>query len=175
MDIFGTVTTLPFCTSLIYTILHQFSNHFKFILLASRLAFSQLPQGSAKDLIFDSHYTTLINSPVRRHGFRCHLYSGVHDLALGHSVVSNSCNSMDCSPPGSSVHGDSPGKNPGVGCHALLQGIFPTQGSNPGLPHSRRSLYCLHHHSSLTSPAHIAPKLYPFCSAAYLISLINVV
>ena len=32
---------------------------------------------------------------------------------------------MDCSPPGSSVHGDSPGKNTGVGCHALLQGIFP--------------------------------------------------
>ena len=34
---------------------------------------------------------------------------------------------MDCSPPGSSVHGDSPGKNTGAGCHALLQGIFPTQ------------------------------------------------
>jgi len=32
---------------------------------------------------------------------------------------------MDCSPPGFSVHGDSPGKNSGVGCHALLQGIFP--------------------------------------------------
>ena len=40
---------------------------------------------------------------------------------------------MDCSPPGSSVHGDSPGKDTGVGCHALLQGIFPTQGSNPCL------------------------------------------
>ena len=37
---------------------------------------------------------------------------------------------MDYSPPGSSVHGDSPGKNIGVGCHTLLQGIFPTQGSN---------------------------------------------
>ena len=32
----------------------------------------------------------------------------------------------------SSVHGDSPGKDIGVGCHALLQGIFPTQDSNPG-------------------------------------------
>ena len=31
------------------------------------------------------------------------------------------CSPMDCSPPGSSVHGDSPGKNPGVGCHAFLQ------------------------------------------------------
>ena len=37
---------------------------------------------------------------------------------------------MDCSLPDSSVHGESPGKNTGVGRHALLQGIFPTQGSN---------------------------------------------
>ena len=40
------------------------------------------------------------------------------------------CNPMDCSPPGSSIHRDSPGKNTGVGCHALLQEVFPTQGSN---------------------------------------------
>ena len=53
------------------------------------------------------------------------------------------CGPMDCSPPGSSVHGDSPGKNTGVGCHALLQGIFPNQGSNPGLPHCRLILYQL--------------------------------
>jgi len=39
---------------------------------------------------------------------------------------------MVSSPPGSSVQGDSPGKNTGMGCHALLQGIFPTQGLNPG-------------------------------------------
>ena len=36
---------------------------------------------------------------------------------------------MDCSLPGSSVRGNSPGKNTGVGCHALLHGIFLTQGS----------------------------------------------
>ena len=53
------------------------------------------------------------------------------------------CNPMDCSPPGSSVHADSPGKNTGVGCHALLQRTFPTQGANPGLPRCRRILYCL--------------------------------
>ena len=41
------------------------------------------------------------------------------------------CDPVDCSPPGSSVHGiDSPGKNTGVGCPALLQGIFLIQGSN---------------------------------------------
>ena len=39
---------------------------------------------------------------------------------------------MDCSPLGSPVHGDSPGKNTGVGCYALLLGIFPTQGLNMG-------------------------------------------
>ena len=38
------------------------------------------------------------------------------------------CNPMDCSLPDPFVHGDSPGRNTGVGCHALLQGIFPTQG-----------------------------------------------
>ena len=42
---------------------------------------------------------------------------------------------MDCSLPGSSVHGDSPGKNIGVGGRPLLPGIFPIQGSNPGLSH----------------------------------------
>ena len=58
------------------------------------------------------------------------------------------CNPTDCSPPGSSVHGDSPNKNTGVGCHALLQGIFPTQGSNLDLPHCRQILYHLSHQGS---------------------------
>ena len=47
------------------------------------------------------------------------------------------CNAMDYGPPASSVHRDSPHKNTEVGCHALLQGIFPTQWINPGLPHCR--------------------------------------
>ena len=50
---------------------------------------------------------------------------------------------MGCSPPGSSVHGTSPGKNTGGGCLALLQGFCPTQGSNPGLPPCRQILYHL--------------------------------
>ena len=50
------------------------------------------------------------------------------------------CNPMDCSPPGSSVHGDSPGNNTGVGCYFLLQGIFLTQELNPGLPRCRQTL-----------------------------------
>ena len=43
------------------------------------------------------------------------------------------CDVMDCSLPCSLVHGDSPGRNTGVSCHALLQRIFPTQGLNPHL------------------------------------------
>ena len=60
-----------------------------------------------------------------------------------HSVVSNSLQ----------LHGlyspwNSPGQNTGVGSLSLLQGIFPTQGSNPGLPHCRWILYQLSHKGS---------------------------
>ena len=55
------------------------------------------------------------------------------------------CDPMDCNPPGSSVHGDSPGKNTGVACQALLQNIFPTRGSNPGLSHCKWIIYHLSH------------------------------
>ena len=43
---------------------------------------------------------------------------------------------------------NSPGQNPGVGSLSLPQGIFPTQGWNPGLPHGRRILYQLSHQRS---------------------------
>ena len=56
---------------------------------------------------------------------------------LSHSVVSNSLQPHGPWPTRVFCLGDSPGKNTGVGCHALLQGIFPTQGSNPGLPYCR--------------------------------------
>ena len=55
---------------------------------------------------------------------------------------------MDGGWSGSSVHRDSPGKNTGVGSFSLVQGIFPTQGSNPGLPHCRQILYRLNHQGS---------------------------
>ena len=53
------------------------------------------------------------------------------------------CDHMDCSPPGFSIHRDSPGTSIRVGCHVLLQRIFPTQGLNPGLPNCRQILYRL--------------------------------
>ena len=52
------------------------------------------------------------------------------------------CDSMDCSLPVSSIHGVFQAR---VGCHYLLQGIFPTQGLNPGLPHCKQRLYRLSH------------------------------
>ena len=74
-------------------------------------------------------------------------------------LVTQSCltlyDPMDCSPPGSSVHGDSSGKDTGVD----IQGIFPTQGSNPGLPHCRRILYWLSHQGS---PKILEWAAYPF-------------
>ena len=67
----------------------------------------------------------------------------INILSESHSIVSNSL----------LLHGlyspwNSPGQNTGVGSLSLLQGIFPTQGSNPGLLHCRRILYQLNHKGS---------------------------
>ena len=48
---------------------------------------------------------------------------------------------MDCSLPGSPVHGEFLDKHTGAGCHFLLQGIVLTQGSNPHLQHHRREFF----------------------------------
>ena len=61
----------------------------------------------------------------------------------GHSVVSDSL-----PPHGLHSPWNSSGQNTGVGSLSLLQGIFPTQGSNPGLPHCRWILYYLSHKGS---------------------------
>ena len=78
-------------------------------------------------------------------------------------LVAQSCptlhDPMDCSPPSSSVHRDSPGKNTDMGFHALLQEIFPSQASNPGLPHCRQILYHLSYQGSLRILEWVA---YPF-------------
>ena len=60
---------------------------------------------------------------------------------------------MDCSSPGFSIHGDSPGKNTGVGYHALFQGIFPTQGLN------LHFLYLLHWQVSSLPLCHLGSPL----------------
>ena len=80
------------------------------------------------------------------------------------------CNPMDWSPPGSSVHGDSPGQNTGVGGHALLRGIFSTQGLNTGL------LYCtwiLYHLSHQGNPWILEWVAYPFSRGIFLTQELN--
>ena len=81
-------------------------------------------------------------------------WRGVRGTSQGLCLVAQLCatvwDAMDCGPPGSSVHGHSPSKNTGAGCHALLQGIFPTQGLNPHLLHWRQILYPLSHLGSPT-------------------------
>ena len=71
--------------------------------------------------------------------------------SVSHSVVSDSLRPHGLSPTRLLCPWDSPGKNTGMGCHSLLQGIFPTQGLNPGLLHYRQILCHLNHQGSYTS------------------------
>ena len=60
--------------------------------------------------------------------------------------------------------GDSPGKNTGMGCHAFLQEIFPTKGSNSDLPHCRHILYHLSHQGS---PRILEWVVFPFSRGSF--------
>ena len=81
------------------------------------------------------------------------------------SVLSDSLQPMDCSPPGSSI----PGKNIGVGCHTLLQGIFLTQGLN-------LSLLCLVHWQAgslpLMPPRQPSNQLYTYMYSLPLVTFL---
>ena len=68
------------------------------------------------------------------------------------SIMSDSFDPMDCSQPGSSVHGILQARTLGVGYHSLLQGIFLSQGSNPDLLHCRQILYHLNCQGSPPNP-----------------------
>ena len=74
-----------------------------------------------------------------------------------HSVLSGSLQ-----PHGLHSPWNSPGQNTGVGSLSLLQGIYPTQGSNPGLPHCRRILYQLSHKGSPTLICFLSRWIYQF-------------
>ena len=76
-----------------------------------------------------------------------------------HSVVSDSLQPHGLQPTRLLHPWDSPGKNTGVGCHFLLQGIFLTQGSNPGLPHCRQMFYWLSYMGSFSKEANVNGEL----------------
>ena len=79
--------------------------------------------------------------------------------SVSRTVVSSSLRPRGLQPPRLLCPWDSPGKNTGVGCHALLQEIFPSQGLNPGLLHCRQILYCL---SYMEAQANIMIEIYNY-------------
>ena len=88
-------------------------------------------------------------------------------LTTGHTpvLVAQSCPTL-CDPCGPYparllCPWNSPGKNHGVGSHSLLQGIFLTQGSNPGLLHCRQILYPLSHQGSPQPSPYVRNQLSP--------------
>ena len=81
------------------------------------------------------------------------LWEAIHKMTQSKRILKSSVVSVSLRPHGlwpARLHcpWDFPGKNTGLGCHFLLQGIFLTQGSNPGLLHCRRTLYHLSHQGS---------------------------
>ena len=73
------------------------------------------------------------------------------------------CDPVDCSPPGSSVHGSFWAKIlKWVASHFLLQGIFPTQESNLGLLYCKQILYCLSHQGNLYAAVSPLKIMLPF-------------
>ena len=76
---------------------------------------------------------------------------GVLCVCISHSVMSDSLQPHGLQPTRLLCPWDSPGNNTGIGGHALLQGIFPTQGSNPRLPHCGQIFYHLSHQGNPTT------------------------
>ena len=107
--------------------------------------------GSNHELLIEKFRLKLKNVGKTTRPFRYDLnripYSFV--AVLSHSVVSDSLWPHGLySSPGFSVHRDSLGRNSGVGSHALLQGIIPSQGLIPGIQHCRQICYWLNHQES---------------------------
>ena len=106
---------LPFASTLIDLediMLSKISYEFSWLWASSIIGLYQQALAAVSMPLTDGHFSSIIWLQQK-----CVLSQSCPTL----------CNPMDCSLPGSSVHG---GKNTRVGCHFLLQGIFPTQGSN---------------------------------------------
>ena len=86
-------------------------------------------------------------------------------MSICQNTESESCSvtSESLCPHGLYSPWNSPGQNTGMGSLSLLQGIFPTQGSNPGLPHCKQILYQLSHEGS---PRILEWVTYPFFSGS---------
>ena len=87
-------------------------------------------------------------------------------LSISHSVVSDFLQPHGLKPTRLLYPWNSPGKNTGMGCHSLLQEIFPTQASNSGLPHCRQIVYSLSHQktSVITCKLYFLQEIHLFFS-----------
>ena len=93
------------------------------------------------------------------HSIKQKYYRGFPSGTVDRKVkVTHSCPTL-WDPNGLNSPWNSPGQNTGMGSRSLLQGIFPTQGLNPGLPHYKWILYQLSHKGSLRTWEWVA---YPF-------------
>ena len=127
---------------------------------SSVIPFPSCPNPSQHQSLFQ--WVNSLHEVANRHTQKKHLKKisiKMKKLKMGIEGMSSTCAVLSCSVTsdplqahglyslsGSSVPGDSPGKKSGAGCQALLQGIFPNQGLNPGLLHCRQILYSLSHH-----------------------------
>ena len=97
--------------------------------------------------LYQGIFTSL--APSQGVAVMCSLHWGPPSVGVSSSVVSDSLWPHGLRPASLLCPWDSPGKNTGMNSHFLLQGIFQTQGSNPGLLHWRQILYCLSHQGDL--------------------------
>ena len=116
------------------------------LLLWGRKVLATGPPGKSIPLSFDS---SLYNLDTNPHCWLCssQICSPERER-ISRSVVSDSLQLHELSPARLLCPWNSAGQNTGVGSHSFLQGIFPTHGLNPGLPHCRHILYCLSHQGS---------------------------
>ena len=154
MDIHSPFHVLPVVNSTgVSTGVHVFSQ----IMVFSGYVPSSGIAGSCDSSLLRTVHTVLHSGCTNSHSHqRCRRACFLHTLSASSLSRVWLCNPMGCSPPGSSVHEDSPGKSSGVGRHAIPQGILQTQELHPGLPHCRQILYQLSHQGS----PHTLPSIY---------------
>ena len=93
---------------------------------------------------------------------------------LSYSVVSDSLRPHGLEPTRLLCPWNFPGKSTGVGCRFLLQRIFPSQGSNPGLLHCRQMLYRLSYEGSPLTRKHVCKIHRKFISRLILSIFISI-
>ena len=130
-----------------------------FYLILTIILFNVNVKSLSRVRLFATPWTVAYQAPLSMGFSRQQYWSGLPflsqgdlpDLGIEPGSPSLQTDALQSEPPGKSSYISlSPfsgwgGKNTGVGCQSLLQEIFPTQGSNPDLPHSRQILYHLSH------------------------------